>query len=250
MNLKCNAYILADQLRRRGYQVSRIIHNPDLSCNIFEEIKPRSMAKESCSVAISMDTYVGRSLYGYQDKELPLTILCFCGQNTSGDDLDDHWNLIFASSAKDPKKKQADLESIQRELSQWQDDIARSVDSSKEFKQFAERIAKYQRNPVIVTDPAYAFVSCGGSIPAPEYIDDPLLAALFERKNTGFNTRGKRDDFSNCVLVVIQAQRHCQGGIQHALITQSVRSTGFLNHVLMKKDDLLFTERSHFTSAS
>lgn len=184
--MKCNAYILADQLRRRGYQVSTIIHNPDPTCNIFEEIKPRSMAKESCSVAISMDTYVGRSLYGYQDKELPLTILCFCGQNTSGDDLDDHWNWIFASSSKDQKKKQADLESVQRELSQWQDEIAKSVDSPTEFKQFANRIAKFQRNPVIVTDPTYAFVSCGGSIPTPEYIDDPLLAALFECKDAGF----------------------------------------------------------------
>ena len=184
--MKCNAYILADQLRRRGYQVSTIINNPDLSCNMFEEIKPRSVAKESCSVAISMDTFVGRSLYGYQDKELPLTVLCFCAQNTSGEDLDDNWNWIFASSAKDPKKKQADLESIQRELSQWQDEIAKSLDSPTEFKQFADRIAKYQRNPVIVTDPAYALVSCGGSIPAAEYIDDPLLAALCERKNAGF----------------------------------------------------------------
>lgn len=183
--MKCNAYILADQLRRRGYQVSTIIHNPD-PANMFEEIKPRSIAKESCSVAIYMDTYVGRSLYGYQDKELPLTVLCFCGQNTSGEDLDDNWNWIFASSSKDQKKKQADLESVQRELARWQDDIAQSVDNPAEFKQFAERIAKYQRNPVIVTDPTYAFVSCGGSIPAPEYIDDPLLAALFECNNEGF----------------------------------------------------------------
>jgi hypothetical protein len=55
-----------------------------------------------------------------------------------------------------------------------------------EFKQFAVRIAKYQHNPVIVTDPAYSLVSCGGSIPASDYIDDPILAALFERKNEGF----------------------------------------------------------------
>lgn len=183
--MKCNAYILADQLRRRGYQVSTIIHNPDLSCNMVEEIKPYSATKENSGVAIYMDRYYGRSLYGYQNKELPLTILCFCSQDTN-EELDDHWNWIFASSSKDQKKKQADLESIQRELSQWQDEIAQSVVSPTEFKQFAVRIAKYQNNPVIVTDPAYSLVSCGGSIPASDYIDDPILAALFERKNEGF----------------------------------------------------------------
>lgn len=36
MNLKCNAYILADQLRRRGYQVSTIIHNPDIEYVIYD----------------------------------------------------------------------------------------------------------------------------------------------------------------------------------------------------------------------
>lgn len=185
MNLKCNAYILADQLRRRGYQVSTIINNPDLSCNMVEEIKPYSATKENSGVAIYMDRYYGRSLYGYQNKELPLTILCFCSQDTN-EELDDHWNWIFASSSKDVRKNQADLEFVQRELTQWQDDIAQSVDNPAEFKQFAHRIAKYQRNPVIVTDPAYALVSCGGSIPAPEYIDDPLLAALFECNNEGF----------------------------------------------------------------
>ena len=183
--MKCNAYILADQLRRRGYQVSTIIHNPDPACNMFEEIKPYSATKENSGVAIYMDRHYGRSLYGYQNKELPLTILCFCSRDAN-EDLDDNWNWIFASSSKDQKKKQADLESVQRELTQWQDDIAQSVDNPAEFKQFAERIAKYQRNPVIVTDPAYALVSCGGSIPAPEYIDDPLLAALFECNNEGF----------------------------------------------------------------
>lgn len=184
--MKCNVYILADQLRRRGYHVSTIIHNPDLSCNMFEEIKPGPIDKESCSVAIYMDSYFGRSLYGHQDKELPLTILCFCSQSNSGDDLDDNWNWIFASSAKEQRKIKADLESIQRELSQWQDEIAQSVVSPTEFKQFAVRIAKYQHNPVIVTDPAYSLVSCGGIIPASDYIDDPILAALFERKNEGF----------------------------------------------------------------
>lgn len=183
--MKCNAYILADQLRRRGYQVSTIIHNPDPACNMFEEIKPYSATKENSGVAIYMDRHYGRSLYGYQNKELPLTILCFCSRDAN-EDLDDNWNWIFASSSKDQKKKQADLEAIQHELSQWQDDIAQSVDNPAEFKQFAERVAKYQRNPVIVTDPTYALVSCGGSIPAPEYIDDPLLAALFECNNEGF----------------------------------------------------------------
>lgn len=183
--MKCNAYILADQLRRRGYQVATIIHNPDPACNMFEEIKPYSATKENSGVAIYMDRHYGRSLYGYQNKELPLTILCFCSRDPN-EDLDDNWSWIFASSSKDQKKKQADLESVQRELAQWQDDIAQSVDNPAEFKQFAERIAKYQRNPVIVTDPAYALVSCGGSIPAPEYIDDPLLAALFECNNEGF----------------------------------------------------------------